>query len=76
MTSPTEVNLIAETVLTQKQLDVWTLHCAGCSYRRIATMLTIGVPTVRGHLDAAHHRLEVAGVARTDFRSYTIKEAA
>jgi DNA-binding CsgD family transcriptional regulator len=71
-----EVRAIAERVLTRKQLDVFKLHCAGCSYRRIATMLEIGVPTVRGHLDAAHHRLEREGVDRGGFRSYSVREAA
>jgi DNA-binding CsgD family transcriptional regulator len=71
-----EVQTAAERVLTRKQLDVFKLHCAGCSYRRIATMLEIGVPTVRGHLDAAHHRLEREGVVRADFRSYRVEVAA
>lgn len=73
---PEPVREIAERELTAKQLDVFKLHLAGCSYRRIHTMLEIGVPTVRGHLDAAHHRLERAGVVRAGFRDYRIEEVA
>lgn len=69
---------VATTVLTPKQLDVWKLWLAGCSYRRISTMLEVGVPTVRGHLEAAHLRLEKAGVVRAngDPRKYHHREEA
>ena len=66
----------AERELTAKQLDVWKLHLAGCSYRRIAMMLDIAVPTVRGHLEATHLRLERNGIVRTGFRTYGLEDAA
>lgn len=40
----------AQTQLTPKQLDVLILHLAGCSQRRIATMLNLSRTTVRDHL--------------------------
>lgn len=75
-TLPPDVREIAERTLTRKQLDVFKLHLAGCSYRRIATMLEIGVSTVRSHLDAAHHRLEREGVERSGFRTYAVRRVA
>jgi len=73
---PALVRETAERELTRKQLDVFKLHCAGCSYARISTMLMIGVSTVKGHLHAAHLHLEKAGVVRTDFRAYSMREEA
>ncbi len=43
----------ARDVLTKRQLDVLTLHLAGCSQRRIATMLNLKRTTVRDHLTVA-----------------------
>ena len=42
-----------EQTLTSRQLDVLILHLAGCSQRRIATMLGIHRTTVRDHLTTA-----------------------
>lgn len=35
--------------LTRRQLDVYTLHLAGCSQRQIATMLGLTKTTVADH---------------------------
>lgn len=40
--------------LTKRQLDVLILTLAGCSQRRIATMLTLHRSTVQDHLRIAH----------------------
>lgn len=44
--------------LTQRQLDVLILWLAGCSYERIAGMLTIAPRTVRTHLKRARTVLD------------------
>jgi DNA-binding NarL/FixJ family response regulator len=43
----------AQTHLTQRQLDILTLHLAGCGTRRISTMLGIHRTTVKDHLRTA-----------------------
>ena len=47
-----------EATLTSRQLDVLILHLAGCSQRRIVTMLGISRTTVRDHLTTAIAKLE------------------
>lgn len=42
--------------LTKRQLDVYTLHLAGCSQRQIATMLSLAKTTVADHI---HRALEL-----------------
>lgn len=39
--------------LTKRQLDVYTLHIAGCSQRQIATMLGLTKTTVADHIHRA-----------------------
>lgn len=56
------VRTIAETTLTQRQLEVLKLHLGirdirPMGYRRIALVLGISVATVREHLDAAERKL-------------------
>jgi RNA polymerase sigma factor (sigma-70 family) len=42
-----------QATLTDRQQQVLTLHLAGCSQRRIATMLGISRTAVRDHLTTA-----------------------
>lgn len=49
-TLPPHIRTATEQQLTSKQLDVLVLHLAGCSQRRIATMLNVSRTTVRDHL--------------------------
>jgi DNA-binding NarL/FixJ family response regulator len=56
-TLPPELQKIAETKLTRKQLDVLKLHLAGYGTRRIATTLGVAEPTAREHLRRALDRI-------------------
>lgn len=60
MTSEAELRKLAERVLTPKQLQVFRLHAAGYSSRRIARILGISRWTVRDHLTRAYELLEFA----------------
>lgn len=72
------VREVAERVLTPRQLDVFVLWLAGCSPRRISTMLDPPVTrsTVKSHLEDVHVRLLAAGVRKRDDGSYYLEEAA
>lgn len=72
---PRDVQAVAEQVLTRKQLDVFKLELAGATTRRTALMCGVSRWTVREHLDAAHDKLERAGV-RHGHEGWTLEEAA
>lgn len=50
---PPDLRSALETRLTKGQLDVLTLHLAGCSQRRTADMLGIARTTVKDRLRTA-----------------------
>ncbi len=55
---PTHTRIELQGRLTKRQLDILTLHLAGCSQRRIATMLNLDRSTVRDHLAIGLTKLE------------------
>lgn len=67
---------LAERCLNRKQLDVWKLVLAGNGRERIALMLGVHPSTVRGHLVAAHVKLERAGVKHGTDGNYYLEETA
>lgn len=59
MTLPPDLQALAESVLTAKQLEVFKLRLRDdMSYRDIGIALNIHEATVRGHYQAALRRLE------------------
>lgn len=73
---PEEVQAVAMLTLTRKQLDVFKLRLAGCSWGRMVVMLGSPRSTLRTHYESAHARLLIAGVHVREDGSYYRKEAA
>lgn len=71
-----DIRETAELVLTRKQLDVLKLRLADIAEVRIAYMLSISRRSVRTHLEAAHLRLDQAGIARDASGRYYRKDEA
>jgi DNA-binding NarL/FixJ family response regulator len=45
--------------LTPRQVEIMTLLVQGKKYREIATLLSIGIDTVKDHVHEARYKLEV-----------------
>lgn len=45
--------------LTPRQLEIVELLAQGENYIQIASMLSIGVPTIRGHIQRSCHKLRL-----------------
>lgn len=59
---PRQVMLLAEELLTDRQMEVWILEAYGHPQRMIAWQLDISRSSVLDRLDAAHRKLRKAGV--------------
>jgi len=71
-----DVQTVAQTTLTQKQLDVWKLELAGASENQIARILDCSRWTVRDHLATVTDKLSRAGIRQSVTGRFYLKETA
>lgn len=74
-----EIRAVAETSLTEAQLEVWKLELSGLSMRKIAEYLDLHRSSATDRLAAAHRKLRIAGVRQDAYGRWYLdppKEAA
>lgn len=74
--APVEVRVLAESVLTEKQLAAFKLELAGLSVRAIGRHLDVARSTATDRLESAHSALRKAGVRQDEFGRWSLAAAA
>lgn len=69
---PPHIQAAATRVLTDKQLEAWTLELAGWSQQRIAYRLGVSRGAIRDRLTAVGHNLEAAGIVQDEHGAWTL----
>jgi DNA-directed RNA polymerase specialized sigma24 family protein len=71
---PSDVQSIAESVLTEKQREAWELELVGFGMMRIARRLSLSKGAVVARIDGAHRKLRRAGVRQDEFGRWYVDE--